>query len=204
VIVLLVLGVGLVLFGAFVLLRYPSSTGGTVSIVGIQVSSAGAGLPLIVLGVAAVLLSNTGVAERLELPGLGRTESVTTSGDGASCFPDVASDRIRRLEAGASDQDVIGPHQSKAEPFVLVLTEGGATIAELRLRFFPENELFRVESAVDAECEELGGLSNLDRGGEPRVLQNFDTLGIRTATGDYALRLGGGTTIRVNVSRFVP
>lgn len=48
--VLLLLGVVLVTFGAVMLLRFPDRPGGTIRLQGLEVSSIGAGLPLIVLG----------------------------------------------------------------------------------------------------------------------------------------------------------
>ncbi len=55
--VLLLVGVALVVFGAFVLVRMPSRPGGTIKARWFEVSSVGAGLPLIVLGVAAIVIS---------------------------------------------------------------------------------------------------------------------------------------------------
>lgn len=55
--VLLIVGVALVVFGAFVLIRMPHRPGGTIKTRWFEVSSVGAGLPLIVLGVAAITLS---------------------------------------------------------------------------------------------------------------------------------------------------
>jgi hypothetical protein len=58
--VLLVVGVGVVILGTAVLLFLPDRPGGTISWAGAQVSSKGAGLPLIALGVAAIAYSRTG------------------------------------------------------------------------------------------------------------------------------------------------
>jgi hypothetical protein len=58
--VLLVVGVGVVILGAVILLFIPDRPGGTISWAGAQVSSKGAGLPLIALGVAAIAYSRTG------------------------------------------------------------------------------------------------------------------------------------------------
>lgn len=55
--VLVVVGVALVLFGALVLLRFPDRPGGRLVWHGVEVSSVGAGLPLIVLGVAAIAIA---------------------------------------------------------------------------------------------------------------------------------------------------
>ena len=52
-VVLLGLGIAVAVFGAFVLVRFPERPGGTISWKGLNISSKGAGLPLIALGVAA-------------------------------------------------------------------------------------------------------------------------------------------------------
>jgi hypothetical protein len=53
----LIVGMALVAFGAFVLIRMPLRPGGTIKTKWFEVSSVGAGLPLIVLGVAAIIIS---------------------------------------------------------------------------------------------------------------------------------------------------
>ena len=55
--VLLVVGLALIVFGAFVLIRMPLRPGGTIKTKWFEVSSVGAGLPLIVLGVAAIVVA---------------------------------------------------------------------------------------------------------------------------------------------------
>jgi hypothetical protein len=54
---LLIVGIALLAFGALVLLRYPTRPGGKVAWRGFEVSSAGAGLPILALGVAAIVVS---------------------------------------------------------------------------------------------------------------------------------------------------
>jgi hypothetical protein len=65
-VVLVVVGVALVVFGALVLLRFPDRPGGRLAWHGVEVSSVGAGLPLIVLGVVAIVVGATGIGA---LPG---------------------------------------------------------------------------------------------------------------------------------------
>jgi hypothetical protein len=55
---LLVVGVGLIGTGIYVLLKRPYLPGGKLNFRGIQVDSAGAGLPLVMLGVVALLVTN--------------------------------------------------------------------------------------------------------------------------------------------------
>src|SRR5688500_20344381 len=67
--------VALVVFGAFVLLRFPDRPGGTIRWHGVEVSSVGGGLPLSVLGVVAIA---TGTLRGPgETAGTGGTEGAT-------------------------------------------------------------------------------------------------------------------------------
>lgn len=50
-----------VIFGALVLIKFPNRPGGKIAWGGIEISSVGAGLPLIFLGVVCIMISNTGV-----------------------------------------------------------------------------------------------------------------------------------------------
>lgn len=123
---LALLGAALVVFGAVVLLLFPDRPGGNIGFRGLNVSSTGAGLPLIVLGVAlvvtAVALPNltsrgdpvTGdVATGDVAPpnGLG-FDSVPASDCTTKFFaenPPVPTTRIRPLELGARTRHVLGP-----------------------------------------------------------------------------------------------
>jgi hypothetical protein len=73
--VLLVIGMVLMLFGALALVKFPEKSGGTVTWHGVEISSTGAGLSLIVLGVVtmtfAAILTNDG------LPSLARSGGPT-------------------------------------------------------------------------------------------------------------------------------
>src|SRR2546428_11642501 len=54
---LLAVGIAVVAFGAVVLLKFPQRPGGRIAWHGFEVSSVGAGLPLIVVGIAAVAVA---------------------------------------------------------------------------------------------------------------------------------------------------
>lgn len=60
---LLIVGIGLVVFGGLVLLRFPDRPGGTLSFRGARVDSVGAGLPLVVLGVVLLVFAATQAAD---------------------------------------------------------------------------------------------------------------------------------------------
>ena len=55
-IVLIVTGAATAAFGAVVLVKFPDRPGGRIAWRGLEVSSAGAGLPMIVIGIGCVLL----------------------------------------------------------------------------------------------------------------------------------------------------
>jgi hypothetical protein len=61
-VVLFLLGAAVAVFGAVVLLRFPDRPGGQVSILGVHVSSLGAGLPLIAIGVVVMLTAALSVS----------------------------------------------------------------------------------------------------------------------------------------------
>lgn len=222
--VLIGVGVALVVFGAFVLLRYSDRPGGTLKWLGLEVSSGGAGLPLIALGIGCLLFAALGgpggstsgpsgasEAERAastpegspggETVGIAEAQPFADSSDCLrALFGSVPSDRVGRVEAGTRDFDVIGPHQGLEPPFGIVLTDGGERIGAMRLRFY-ESGLFKVESVVNAACQPVQELRNTSRGGDPRELQNWDTIRMRLGEHRYDLRIGGETSIRLSFVR---
>jgi hypothetical protein len=113
---LVVLGVLTLVFGAFVLLRFPDRPGGTIKFQGTEVSSKGAGLPLMVLGgalvVAAILTYRPGdstattetpnVATTLETEGVPETaqppDPAVSGGGDAAAVPPVGLDTAAATE----------------------------------------------------------------------------------------------------------
>jgi hypothetical protein len=216
--ILLIAGVALVVFGAFVLLRFPDRPGGTISWHGMQVSSVGGGLPLIVVGVVAIAIASfrgpggPDGASGPNGPGEDSPDSTTqeqAEGGSAACFDqyfvNVPNDRIATLEEGAQDVDVIGPSQPKEGTVGIRLDVLGKPIGALRFQFFPRSgDVFKIETVVDARCRETQGFLNTSRPSDPRTLQNFDTLRIQLDGSFYELRFGGGSTIRLNFIRVNP
>ena len=62
--ILAIVGVAIVVLGAFILLLFPDRPGGKIGWQGAEVSSIGAGLPLIVVGIAAIAIGGNGVIGR--------------------------------------------------------------------------------------------------------------------------------------------
>ena len=216
---LLAVGVGLVIFGAVVLIRYSDRPGGSLKWMGMEISSKGAGLPLIALGIAAIAFTITRPAATGEdpspaapgAPGTTSLARLTTEGGEpvpeclAAVVAAVPAERMATVEVGMRDLDVVSSPQPLDLPVALLLTENGSPVGAVRLRLYrgtdQSSDLFKVEAAVDASCQPAA-LHNTSRGGDPRTLTNWDTLRLRLGAADYHLRIGtGGEQVRLNFSR---
>ncbi|MDB4890804.1 MAG: hypothetical protein JWL61_2659 [Gemmatimonadetes bacterium] len=202
-IALLVIGVALGAFGALVLLKYSDSPGGSIKWLGAEVSSKGAGLPLIALGVACIVFAATRFPDRE----LAQTAPPVLPVYAEKCVPGffdgIPPDRIDTVEVGMRDVEIIGSHEKQDTPFVLILTEGGQRIGGLRLRLYGGNTspVYKIELAIDAGCADVTDMKNLSIGGNPRELQNWNTLRVGLGVHHYNLRIGGvGNT---NVGYFI-
>jgi hypothetical protein len=119
---LVVVGAVVLVFGALVLLRFPDKPGGKISIAGINVSSAGAGLPVMVLGAGLIVL---GVLKQPpETPtGTQGTPSPTAAASGGSSAP--ASPRASPSatssapDSGETRTVTAGPRTSRSGPLTL-------------------------------------------------------------------------------------
>jgi hypothetical protein len=114
----------------------------------------------------------------------------------------VPNDRITTLENGTYDQQIIGPHQSKDEAIALRLEENKEYVGAIKLQFYSNNAMFKIDSVVDSECQPVESFENRSRGGDKHVIQNYDELEIRFKRGVYALRFGyDAGRINVNFTR---
>ncbi len=221
-IALLMVGVALLAFGALVLLKYSDRPGGTIKWLGAEVSSKGAGLPLIALGVFFIAFA----AVRFPAPSIGPAPNASTSpasirnsakglirsGSDANCIDvalgEVPRDRVRTVEVGMRDVEIIGSHQKLDAPFALLLTENGQRIGALRVRMYGATNaataLFKIEEAIDAQCANVEDVHNFSRGGSPRELQNWDTLRETLGAHLYDLRIGGEGNINVGFFTRIP
>jgi hypothetical protein len=221
--VLLAVGLALIVFGAIVLVRFSDRPGGTVKWLGVEISSAGAGLPLVGLGIGCVLVAalQGPAADRPEsagsLPGAQAfdadtprasppahpSDAGTVAGECLTEFlASLPADRVVTIETGMRDLEVIGPHQPLEEPFGLLLTEFGQPIGALRVRLYrapaSTSDLYRIEAIVDAGCEPVEQLRNASRGGSPYELVNWYTVHMHLGENDYELRIGGEGDIGVS------
>lgn len=122
--VLLIVGVALVLFGGFVLIRMPTRPGGTIKTKWFEVSSVGAGLPLIVLGVAAIVASQVNPFSGDGDDG----EAGSTAAAAARYFEESEGDRGRVWFEGAA------MYVQAAEGGRLATLAQGVTIDRFRVR----------------------------------------------------------------------
>lgn len=202
-------------FGAVVLLLFPDRPGGKIGWQGAEVSSVGAGLPLIVVGVVAVAIASVGAVQGDDGDGGGATgtsiSTGTTSTAATGACPDqllagLPEQRIATVEVGAQDQVVVRPGESKTEPFGLRLTDGGQLVGAITLRYFPNGGLFKIGGLVDPECHKVGEVSNLSLPAkDPFVsISNYSELRIDLPARSYVLTLNGGADISLKFDPFVP
>jgi hypothetical protein len=195
--VLVIVGIALVGLGALVLLKFPDRPGGKVAWHGFEVSSVGAGLPLIVLGVVAIA-----IAGPIQFSGAKPVSSAVAPGaePGSRGIP---AERTVTLEDGTNNRDIIQVDQPKDRPISIKFTQNNRTLGALTLLPFPKDDLFKVQDVVDAQNRPVVEYSNDSRGGPKNVLQNSDSLHIRFENKIYLLRVIGFDTIRVNFERVV-
>ena len=211
---LVAVGVALVVFGAVVLLRYADRPGGTLKWQGAEVSSAGAGLPLVALGVACIVLA---VLRRPAAAPTGTSTTTPSSATAVSGAPGAAAsaadsgecaavrslpaERVDTVEAGMRDVELLGAHERLEPPFGVVLTDGGRPVGTLRLRRYAGGsasaDLYKIEALVDAGCRAVREVRNASRGGNPRELVNWDTARLRLGGREYDLRIGGEGNVTV-------
>jgi hypothetical protein len=197
--VLVVVGIALVVFGAFLLLVFPDRPGGRIGWQGLEVNSVGAGLPIVALGVAAIAfggvrsVSSTD-ANASAVADAGGTE--TAGPAAASCFDGAG--RVRTLEEGATDLLLVQPGETPGDPFWIAFTQNGDRIGGVRVRYFRDNALFKIERLVDASCRPIEPVENVTSGGDPRTLQNWDVLRLGLAGALYDLRIGAEPDVELD------
>lgn len=192
--VLVVVGVAVVVLGALVLLLFPDRPGGKIAWQGAEVSSIGAGLPLIVVGIAAIVISGGDVFGRGDDQGADRGDggrnggSATEEIGGELDCPGFPQARVVRVPQGASAVVVAGPNASKTEPFTLHFRDDNQTVGALTASKLPGNT-FEIEGFVDADCNRTEVQST--DGTALDVIPNFASVMIPDLMGrSYEFNLG--------------
>jgi hypothetical protein len=158
---------------------------------------------LAAIGVA-VLLSNVnlGRAEQASNDGILPSLPSGTPGCYGEYFAGIPGERIATLEEGVDNRHVIRQDQARDEPVGLVFTDAGQPAGALRFRFFPEGELFKIQSVVDPKCDRVEAFENATRPGSAKtMLQNHDALRVRFGDRSYTARFGATSTIHLNFRR---
>jgi hypothetical protein len=70
------------------------------------------------------------------------------------------------------------------------VTEDGRPIGAVAFKLYVSNDLFKIVQIVNPGCEPLETFRNETRGGDRRVLQNWDTVEMTFGALRYTLRLG--------------
>jgi hypothetical protein len=211
---LAVMGAALIIFGAIVLVKFSDRPGGSIKALGAEVSSAGAGLPLIALGVGCIGWAATHWPQSVPSPS-GEPTGLATSAAVVPATPRdtgcvaallaPAAGRVDTVETGMQGVEVVGAHERLDLPFAIVLTDNGQPVGIIRARLYRANnasaDLYKVEEAVDARCAPVTSMANGSRGGNPKELINWDTLRITLGAHKYDIRIGGEGNISVAVTR---
>jgi hypothetical protein len=141
--VLLIVGLAVVIFGAVILLFLPNRPGGTITLPGkVEVSSKGAGLPLIVVGIATVAYSAT--------PNDGPGPSPTTSAAEARIFDDhFETPGERRWEDNVDVEGMGGQYEGGAYHISVERVAGRSAVLATAVPQNPREDNVRI--TVDAQ-----------------------------------------------------
>lgn len=204
------LGIALVALGALVLLRYPDRPGGDVRLLGLEVSSVGAGLPLVALGVLAITITvvregdppparDEAPVERGDTaarPGLAQDRSeripLADEAETPACItkffaqsPAVPADRQRFLPRRSEWIVVLKDNEPKGVEFGLVLRSRGRAVGAAKMRFDVDGQEFLVDGVIDAGCRP----ARWSASGDPATVSPAAV----AISDDLHLRLGGAT-----------
>ena len=212
----LIVGSLLVIFGLLVLLKFPDRPGGKVALGKFEVSSTGAGLPLVALGVVCLLVGARGASDGFWPFTGGATPTPTASPSptpSASPTPGMQVDcaRVARGETDASAATgnvEVGAHELRVRPragsspaFLLKLSDDGrfAGLVALTVQSPESTPFFKVRAAFDRDCREADYENATLPGADPSVIQNWHTLRLRMNGAVYETRLGyAGGALEVN------
>jgi hypothetical protein len=99
-------------------------------------------------------------------------------------------DRVTVIESGTADAEVLAADKPREPPVVIVVTEGGRPVGAVAFKLYVSNDLFKITHVVNSRCEALETFRNESRGGDRRILQNYDTVELTFGPLKYTLRLG--------------
>ena len=128
----------------------------------------------------------------------------SSSPESSSClfFQGIPRDRVAAIESGAQDVKVIHSDQPSDQPVAFLLKDNGTPVSAIKFQFYPSNQLFKIQSVVDAQCHPVEDYRNATRDGDKHVLQNWDNWKLQLGTSAYTIRLGyDSDSIEASVNR---
>jgi hypothetical protein len=210
VVLLAAVGVVLVALGALILLRFPDRPGGSVGFLGMEVSSIGAGLPVIALGLLAVVLAVDQQREGSRTPSTtNRTATAAAPSEQpgvprcmAEFFdasPEVAVERRKYLPRRQGDDiDVLKPGEPKDTEFGLILKDQGRAVGAVKMRYDADAEEFPLHGIVDAACKPVPWTTEQDESAQnPPVAFLSDDIRFTLGETRYNINLDQGEPITV-------
>lgn len=127
-----------------------------------------------------------------------RTDVSFADGCFGAYFSAVGDGRVATLENGATAQVVLDSDQTKGDAAGLYLTDFGRPVGAMTYRVFPESNLFRIESAVDEGCREMGAYVGMN-------VPDADNVEMRLAGTDYVFSLiHDGGVVFASFRQFTP
>lgn len=176
---LVTIGVLLILFGGFVLLRFPDRAGAEVEFQSLRFHTANAGLPLIVLGVVTVVVAGlqfgqdqepgvaTPAGSTTTRPAQNPTTTTTWTPGSATADAPTSTGPAACLAEHFDTDPKVRPEFQKLSPldqtvpvvpainFALVFMEAGETTGAVRFKYEvpPGGPTLTVYDVVDAECQ---------------------------------------------------
>jgi hypothetical protein len=116
--------------------------------------------------------------------------SIATAECSPAWFARPAPARVVIIESGTADAEVLTPDQPKDDAFIVVVTENGRPVGAVAVNLIVSNSLFKIAQVADADCQLVETFRNESRGGDRRVLQNWDSVELTFGAAKYSLRLG--------------
>ncbi len=132
-----------------------------------------------------------------------------SSSGSSSCLQqflqNIPRDRIATIESGARNIKIIRPDQPNDQPAALRLKNNGTLVSAIKFQFYPNNQLFKIQAVVDAQCHPVEDYRNATTDGDKHVLQNWNNLEIQLGSSTYTIRLGYDSDgIEASVNRSLP
>ena len=181
---------------------------------GLEVSSVGAGLPLIALGVLVVALAVSqergrdqpaapqGAAVRGQQRIIGAAPTPACITEFFVRPPVVASHRRRVLLAEVEDVVVLKRAEPKREEFGLVLVEQSNVIGAVKMSYDIDTQRFRIDGLIDARCRRADWTAPAMPGSNPSIVNNYTAPRLMLGDREYVLGLKAADFVELELHRF--